>query len=142
VGLADIFQQTLFEFSRTDIRPARIGWDHKMPPGHLTYGVLHMWACHNCGTGGMTTFIESCPECQHRYCSNCIIESATKRVSGYIMKPEDHKPSSGQSGPIYIAASNAPLLDDAQRAEEPFKSASLPWSILFVFIFSIKHRAS
>jgi hypothetical protein len=35
-----------------------------------------IWGCDNCGHAGMSAWIESCPECQHRRCEQCLMEPA------------------------------------------------------------------
>src|SRR6266536_2298903 len=95
-----------------------------------TYEVVHVWVCDNCGSGGMTTFIEICPECQHPRCSNCTTEPVTKRTSD------------GRSGPIDIAASNVALWDDPVPVGMRVKSASITNSILCVFIVARSYRGA
>jgi hypothetical protein len=44
--------------------------------------VVRVWFCDHCGLGGMTSFIEECPDCQHRQCQHCRIEEH-KHHDGY-----------------------------------------------------------
>jgi hypothetical protein len=58
-------------------------YDNSIPATKLREGTEWFWTCCGCGDGGMSTYIESCPEfnCQHTRCTNCMCEPRKTRAS-------------------------------------------------------------
>jgi hypothetical protein len=85
-------------------------WTRKQ--SRKVYNMLWVWTCDNCRTqGGMTVFIQHCPECQHLRCDHCVLELLRGNTVVFSSSSNDH-----DWGSTFIPRTPEPTLLPAPEA--------------------------
>jgi hypothetical protein len=81
------------------------------------------WCCDNCGTqGGMSAFIEQCPECRHIRCGSCQMERLSPKDVYYKSQKTSLK-----RGALLSKGTSAPRLPWPEaQAGNSFQATSAP----------------